>query len=114
MFLQTCEAQEREKNADVYEERRRAAERAAKTAKASRDAKADKRRQEDEPLGGEVDTSATTFDEDAVLPEFSLAGGAWAWDWGGLHASLSDCYCRWDILLHSHVVYRPRAAPVGC
>jgi hypothetical protein len=70
--MQVCEAQERERNVRKYAARRKAAEAAAKAAKAVRDAKPSKRGDDEEREGeGLADVG---WDEDAVLPEFSLAG----------------------------------------
>ena len=73
LSLQACEADDKYRNADSYSARAKEAERAAKAAKAARDKKPDKRRDEEGGPGGEED-AGPTFDEDAVLPEFSLAG----------------------------------------
>ena len=68
---QKCEAQEKVANYEHYRALRDSAEKAEKAGKAARDAKPDKRQggeqAAEEPAGG-------GWDEDAVLPEFSLAG----------------------------------------
>ncbi|GAB4814095.1 hypothetical protein N2152v2_001141 [Parachlorella kessleri] len=74
-YLEACEASDRQRNAAKYEGKRQEAERAAKAAKAKRD-KAEAARQQAGGGwdGGEDGLGEPGFDEDAVLPEFSLAG----------------------------------------
>ncbi|PRW57760.1 DEAD DEAH box [Chlorella sorokiniana] len=72
-YLEACEAADREVNAEAYSAARREAEEAAKRAKAARDRKPDKRRGGGEEQGEEA-SAPGGWDEEGVLPEFSLAG----------------------------------------
>lgn len=63
-------------NAEAYAAAQRAAEEAAKRAKAARDRKPDRRRGSGDEPGEEEPLAAGGWDAEGVLPEFSLAGGA--------------------------------------
>ena len=73
---QECEAEERRQNPEKYKALRVEAEQAARAEKARRDRAAPRggRQREGEPADDEP-AAAAAYDEDAVLPEFSLAGG---------------------------------------
>lgn len=74
-LAQDCEAADRDVYAEAYAAARREAEDEAKRAKAARDRKPDRRRG-GEDAGAEEALVAGGWDEEGVLPEFSLAGGS--------------------------------------
>lgn len=84
---QECEAQDRLVNAHEYRVLRKAAQAAEKQARAMRDKKPDKRQGGEEVHEG---AAGAGYDMDAVLPEYTLAGGhGWLVDVGSWHIYLA-------------------------